>query len=230
VSGITAVGDLILPSEISNRPPVILVPTDLTLAEGDTRNINFVAADPDPGQRVVSVVITPPRSFITLTPDSNDTYNLRIAPGSNDAGTYEQTLTATDNLGGQLTYNTRLRVNRPLVADSQSVTLDEDTSKTIQLTGNDPGGLPLNYVIVSTPRQGRLSGIAPNLTHTPERNVNGSDSFSFRINNGFSDSQPATVSILINPINDPPVLTVPDNQMVDPFSMSQPLMLTQARH
>jgi uncharacterized protein (TIGR03437 family) len=218
VNGVTIVDDLILPPETSSRPPVILVPTDLTVAEGETRSIDFDASDPDPGQRVVSVVIEPSLPFVTLRQIGNDRWNLQITPGPNQAGTYNLTLKATDDSGdpgGVLSLPIRLRVNRPPVANPQTVTLDEDTSKQIRLTGNDPGGLPLNYIIVSRPRSGRLSDAAPSLTYTPDLNYNGMDSFTFRVNNGFSDSQPATVSILINPVNDAPVLTVPGPQSVD---------------
>ena len=38
----------------------------------------------------------------------------------------------------------------------------------------------------------------------PSANYNGSDSFTFKVNDGTLDSAPATVSITINPVNDAP--------------------------
>jgi len=55
------------------------------------------------------------------------------------------------------------------------------------------------------PVNGALSGAAPNLIYTPNANFNGSDSFTFKVNDGELDSVPATVSISITPVNDAPV-------------------------
>ena len=51
-----------------------------------------------------------------------------------------------------------------------------------------------------------LSGTAPNLTYTPNANATGSDSFTFKVNDGTVDSVVATVSITISAVNDAPVL------------------------
>ena len=54
------------------------------------------------------------------------------------------------------------------------------------------------------PSHGTLSGTAPNVTYTPLPNYNGPDSFSFTVNDGTLTSAPATVSITVTPVNDPP--------------------------
>jgi PKD repeat protein len=95
--------------------------------------------------------------------------------------------------------------NNPPVADSQSVGTDEDTSVSIKLTASDPEGDSLTYHIVSGPSHGSLSGATPNVIYTPNINYYGSDSFSFKVNDGNSDSNPATVSIDIIAVSDPPV-------------------------
>ncbi|MDT8302515.1 MAG: Ig-like domain-containing protein [Sedimentisphaerales bacterium] len=91
------------------------------------------------------------------------------------------------------------------VAESQSVTTPEDTPVQIDLIGNDPDSDPLSYIMVSVTSHGSLRGDIPNLTYTPDNNFNGSDSFSFKVNDGIVDSHPATVSITISSVNDPPV-------------------------
>jgi len=50
-----------------------------------------------------------------------------------------------------------------------------------------------------------LIGTAPNLIYTPNSNFYGSDSFTFKVNDGTEDSALATVSITVSPINDPPM-------------------------
>ncbi|MBU4483368.1 MAG: S8 family serine peptidase, partial [Actinobacteria bacterium] len=95
--------------------------------------------------------------------------------------------------------------NNPPVADNQSVIINEDTPVAITLTATDLDSDPLTYFIVSQPLNGSVSGIAPDVSYTPNLNYNGSDSFTFKANDGKVDSNIATVSITINPVNDAPV-------------------------
>ena len=44
-------------------------------------------------------------------------------------------------------------------------------------------------------------------TYTPDLNFNGTDSFTYRANDGELESDPATVAITVDPVNDAPVLT-----------------------
>ena len=97
-------------------------------------------------------------------------------------------------------------VNQPPAADAQSVTAAEDTAKAVTLTGSDPdSGDTLAYSVVDEPEHGTLSGTAPNLTYTPDEDYAGSDAFAFKINDGTVDSDVATVSITVTPVNDAPV-------------------------
>jgi hypothetical protein len=106
---------------------------------------------------------------------------------------------------GRVTINV-VPANREPQANSQTVTADEDSSKSILLTASDADDKDvLSYNIVSQPTNGVLSGTAPNLTYTPNANFNGSDSFTFKANDGNVDSNTATVSIAVTPVNDAPV-------------------------
>lgn len=100
--------------------------------------------------------------------------------------------------------------NDPPTADSQSVNTLEDTSIPILITGTDPEGDPLTFSVNSGPQNGTLSGSGSALTYTPALNYNGPDSFTFIVNDGSSDSVPATVSITVEPVNDKPT-TAPIN-------------------
>jgi uncharacterized protein (TIGR03437 family) len=213
VGGITKVApDLVLPLEASNRAPTLLAPVSLALNEGETLNISLVASDPDSDQTIQ--VSVSGANFATIIPGSNDVYTLRLAPKVNDAGTYTLTVTALDNLGANTIRTIELKVNRPPIANGQSVTTSEDAPKAITLTGSDPDNDTLIFTIVSNPSHGSLSGSAPNLTYTPAANYGGSDSFTFKVNDGVAESAAATISIAINPVNDAPVLTVPGSQTV----------------
>ncbi len=82
--------------------------------------------------------------------------------------------------------------NRTPYAHPQNLTLVQNTAQAVTLTGS---GGTLTYTVIAPPAHGTLTGTAPNLTYTPLANFSGSDSFTFLVNNGTSNSSPATVSI-----------------------------------
>jgi hypothetical protein len=95
--------------------------------------------------------------------------------------------------------------NTPPVAHAQNLSTNEDTALNITLSGSDANADPLTYEVLTAPTKGALSGTAPNLVFTPSANANGSDSFTFRVNDGTVNSAPATISLTIQPVNDAPV-------------------------
>ncbi|MGB2863604.1 MAG: SUMF1/EgtB/PvdO family nonheme iron enzyme [Sedimentisphaerales bacterium] len=87
------------------------------------------------------------------------------------------------------------KANTPPIAEACSVATQENTPKSITITGNDENGDQLTYTVIAGPAHGQLSGTAPNLTYNPEANFHGSDSFSFKVNDGEADSDVGVVSI-----------------------------------
>jgi hypothetical protein len=100
------------------------------------------------------------------------------------------------------------------VADDQSVSTPEDTPVAITLTAADVPADTLTYSVPSPPSSGTLSGTPPNLTYTPYFNYHGPDSFRFVANDGQVDSNSATISITVSPVNDPPA-PLPDAYTVE---------------
>ncbi len=96
-------------------------------------------------------------------------------------------------------------VNDAPVADDKSVTTDEDTARDVTLSATDVEGDALGYTILSAPRHGILSGTGTNLTYTPADEYRGPDSFTFEASDGTAESDPATVSIAVDTVNDAPV-------------------------
>ena len=95
-------------------------------------------------------------------------------------------------------------VNDPPLADDQALMTAEDTDLAIVLTGSDPELDPLTFAIVDSPSDGVLTGTPPNVTYSPSQDFNGSDSFTFEVNDGEFDSPLATVTIDVTAVNDPP--------------------------
>lgn len=91
------------------------------------------------------------------------------------------------------------------VANSQTVTTNEETSKSITLSASLGKGSSLTYTIISSPLHGSLSGTAPALVYTPASNFSGTDSFTFRGNDGTADSNTATITITVTGVNDTPI-------------------------
>jgi parallel beta-helix repeat protein len=66
---------------------------------------------------------------------------------------------------------------------------------------------PLTFSIESEPSNGSLSGTPPNVVYTPDDDFYGDDSFTFTANDGYADSNVATVNITVDPVNDNPLIT-----------------------
>jgi hypothetical protein len=123
--------------------------------------------------------------------------------------------------------------NAPPVANPTSVSTAEDTPVAINLTGTDLEGSALTFAVAgSGPVHGTLSGTAPGLTYTPAPDFFGSDGFSFTVTDGGGlASAPATVSITVTPVDDPPLgqgqtAAVPADADEDGFLDSVTIILT----
>jgi hypothetical protein len=133
--------------------------------------------------------------YLTYTPDADyngpDSFTFKTTYGAASAvATVSVTVSA---------------VNDAPVADGQSFTTSEDTGRTVALTGSDVDGDSLNYIVVSPPSHGTLTGVSfIGMVYTPDADYNGEDSFTFKTNDGTLDSNPATVSITVTPVNDAP--------------------------
>jgi VCBS repeat-containing protein len=101
-----------------------------------------------------------------------------------------------------------LLFNTSPTADPQAVSTPEDTSVGITLTGSDPESDPLSFTIVpgSGPDHGTLTGAPPNVTYDPDPDYTGPDSFDFQVEDPSGATGTATVSITVDPVNDPPVV------------------------
>ncbi len=121
------------------------------------------------------------------------------------AGTYS--VIVSNAFGSVLSSNAIVVItNRAPTALSGSFAVTEDHPIDVLLTGTDPELNPLTYSIVAQPTNGILSGPANSRfrIYTPNPNYNGPDFFTYKVNDGFSDSPIATMSITVRPANDAP--------------------------
>ena len=151
-----------------------------------------------------TVVLNANGSF-TYTPIANfhgtDTFTYKANDGLADSNVATVTITVT-------------AVNDAPVAQDQSVTTPEDTAKDITLVASDVDGDTLTYAIVAQPAHGTVTLMNGVVTYTPALNYVGPDSFTFKANDGLADSNVATITITVTPVNDTPV-AVDDEYDVD---------------
>lgn len=91
------------------------------------------------------------------------------------------------------------------IANSASITMDEDASRTITLSASDADGNVLTYALVDQPQHGSANLVNGIVSYSPAENYHGDDSFTFVANDGEDNSSTATISITINEVNDAPV-------------------------
>ncbi|WP_287925413.1 Ig-like domain-containing protein [Diaphorobacter sp.] len=99
-------------------------------------------------------------------------------------------------------------VNDPPVANSSAINSDEDMVLGGALLADDVDSLNLSFTVVEKPLRGVLDlALNGTFTYTPAANYSGTDSFTFKASDATLDSNTATVSITVTPVNDAPVLT-----------------------
>jgi len=102
-------------------------------------------------------------------------------------------------------------VNSPPVADDENYSVEEDLILTMDALGVLSNDLdyendPLTAVLASGVSNGVLTlNSDGSFTYVPNVDFTGIDSFTYKANDGFSDSNIATVNIIVNPVNDIPV-------------------------
>ena len=95
--------------------------------------------------------------------------------------------------------------DKPVAIAQSNVVATEQTLLAITLNGTDPDGDVLTYTIVDIPTNGTAVLLGSKLSYTSNSDTAISDSFTFKVNDGKLDSDKATVSIVITPINDSPI-------------------------
>ena len=103
----------------------------------------------------------------------------------------------------------------PIVGNDIGATTNEDTPVPITLVAEDEENDPITYSVVTQPSNGKLAGTGPNLTYIPNLNYFGTDTFTFKANDGTVDSTTEIATIKVNPVNDIPVSNAGIEQSVN---------------
>jgi len=136
--------------------------------------------------------------------------NLRI----NKPGTgYTLTATSPSGLIGASSVSFNVTNPAPTANPDGPFTVNEDAVLNVSAPGvlgndTDPNGDPLTAVKVTDPQNAVTLNTDGSFTYTPPPNFNGPYSFTYVANDGTQNSAPATVTITVNPVNDPPSFTL----------------------
>ncbi len=163
------------------------------------------------GNPLTAVLVSGPGSG-SLTLNANGSFS--YTPNANFNGTDSFTYRANDGTANSNVATVTLTVNAvndTPVAANESYSINEDTPLNVAAAGvlandSDVDGNPLTAVLVSGPASGSLTLNANgSFSYTPNANFNGTDSFTYRANDGTINSNVATVTITVNAVNDAPV-------------------------
>ncbi|QJE96554.1 choice-of-anchor D domain-containing protein [Luteolibacter luteus] len=105
--------------------------------------------------------------------------------------------------------------NLPPVAADHSASVAEDSPADIVLPTSDPNGDPLSLFIPEQSAGGTLSNFTGNTVRfTPDRDFTGTFTFTYRASDGSLSSEKRSVTISVTPVNDPPFIHFPGDQLV----------------
>ncbi len=127
---------------------------------------------------------------------------LTYTPAANYNGPDSFTFTASDGTVNSAPATVSIdvsAVNDAPVAIAQAVTTEQGAAVAVMLGASDVDGDIVTYNVVTGPANGTLTGVAPDLTYTPAAGYTGLDGFIFAVSDGMATSDPATVSITVNP-------------------------------
>ena len=164
--------------------------------------------DTDGDSLTAAVLTQPSHGTLTFNGDGSFTYTPESGYHGDDTFTYKANDGTVDSAAATVTIN----VNAIPEAADDSYTIDEDGTLTKDTTAGvlandtDADSDTLTATVVSQPTHGTLTWNSNgSFTFTPDANYHGSDSFTYKANDGTHDSAEATVTITVNSVNDAPV-------------------------
>ena len=166
--------------------------------------------DPDNDPLTAEVVSPAANGTVTLNVDGSFSYS----PNLNFIGTDSFTYKASDGLSesGVATVSiTVTAVNKPPVAVNDAYSTTEDAPLVVAAPGvlgndSDVDGPSLSAILVSPTEKGTVTLNADgSFSYSPNLNFTGTDSFTYKADDGKSESDVATVEITVTSVNDPSV-------------------------
>jgi len=189
-----------------NDIPVITGTPTTTVAEESSYSFTPSTSDVDSTSFTYSITNKP--SWATF---STTTGALTGTPTNDDVGsTSNIVISVSDDVDSVALPSFAIEVtstNTAPIVGALSISLNEDEESKVDLSATDTDDDDtLTLSIVSEPANGTLTSSSSNTwTYQPDENFHGTDSFTYKANDTEDDSNIATVSITVTPVNDKPV-------------------------
>jgi VCBS repeat-containing protein len=195
---INAINDA--PVAVNDSASVLAGQTVAASAPGVLANDTDVENDP-----LTAAIVTGPThaSSFTFFADGSYSYTHNNDSATSDTFTYKANDGSLDSNVATVTINIQHNQSPTAVADSYSVNRNGSLSKTavngVLANDTDPENDALTAIKVSDPTHGTVTTFNADgsFTYTPTPGYAGSDSFTYKANDTFSDSNVATVTITV---------------------------------
>ncbi|MES9947251.1 MAG: tandem-95 repeat protein, partial [Candidatus Thiodiazotropha sp.] len=168
-------------------------------------------SDPDGDTLTVTSVTQGTNGSVTIDPVTG---NPIYTPDPDFNGTDTFTYTIDDGNGGTDTATVTVTVdavNDTPVAIDDTIDTDEDVPVTVDVLPNDsdPDGDTLTITSVTQGTNGTVTidPVTGNPVYTPDADFNGTDTFTYTIDDGNGGTDTATVTVTVNEVNDLPEIT-----------------------
>jgi hypothetical protein len=195
---------------VNDAPAFTTTPTT-TVQEDQSYTYALEATDPDVGQSLSLTAALIP-SWLTLQDHGDGTATLTGTPGQVDVGTDRVELEVRDGEGGvavQEFYVEVVEVNDVPVAFDASVSTLEDTPVDLPFVGQDVESTTLSFSVSQPPSNGTVTESNGRWSYEPDTNFNGTDELNYTASDGVDTSAPATISLTVGAVNDPPEFVSP---------------------
>ncbi len=191
-------------TQAANPIPMLSVTPENRNVSADAGDTSFEVANTGGGSMTYTAAVTAGGDFLHITSggeggnagtvdahfDANTTFVQRV-------GTITVTAPGSNGSPKAVTVTQAARANHAPVADSQTRTTSRNTAVSVTLTATDADGDLLTFAIVAQPEHGSLTGAAPNVSYTPATDFVGTDTFTFKANDGKEDSNVATLTVTV---------------------------------
>ncbi len=156
---------------------------------------------------LVGVESQPANGTAVAEVDQTITYTPATDFVGEDTFTYRVRNTDNDESIGTVTVTVNNTPDPPAPVDDTATT-DEDSAVAIDVLANDTDPDPgdsLTIVAVATPANGTTQITAgQQINYTPNADFNGDDTFTYTVEDAAGAQTDATVTVTVNPLNDPP--------------------------
>ncbi len=167
----------------------------IALNEDTTKAITLTASDIDADHLTFSIIQEPQHGLL-----SGDAPNLSYTPKKDYFGTDSFVYRVSDGTASSQDVQVDIMIkdmpddgSAVVNALSKEIGVKQNRQKIVDIVDNST----LSYIITSFPKHGTLQQSKPNPTYIPDMDYVGADSFSYKVNNGTTLSDEATITMYI---------------------------------